>query len=285
MKCLFVAALALVAAPSLAAAQQEAGPPSGPPPEATEGLGDSVTIGAGIVYLPDYEGSDDYRLIPGAAFRAQIGDISIQSRGLKLYADVLPNTTGKIGFTAGPIAGVRFGRGDNVKDPLVAQLPETGTAIEVGGFAGIQIKQLTNPFDTLTARVDVVHDVNGAHGSTIISPAIDFSTPLSIRSFVSLGASMDIVGDGFADTYFDVPVSGPTLAPALPAYDADGGVKSYSLNLVGAYSLSGDIRRGWGLFGLVSRSKLLGDFADSPIVSQAGSSTQWITGGGIGYTF
>ncbi|WP_343344917.1 MipA/OmpV family protein [Sphingomicrobium sp. XHP0239] len=281
--------LAIIAAATFAAAPAAAqdAPSVGPPP-ANDGIpevGDTITIGAGIVYLPDYEGSDDYRFIPAAAFRAEFGDIQIQSRGLRLYADVVPDSDTGLGFTAGPIAGVRFGRGGNIEDPLVDQLPENDTAIELGGFAGLTYKGLTNPYDSLTARVDVTRDVAGAHDSFIVTSAIDFSTPLSLRSFVSLGASMDVVGDGYADAYFDVPDLGPTFAPSLTPFDAEGGVKSYSISLIGAYALGPDIRRGFAVFGLVSRSQLLGDFADSPIVSEAGSAEQWVTGLGIGYSF
>ncbi|WP_265587356.1 MipA/OmpV family protein [Sphingomicrobium arenosum] len=244
----------------------------------------SVTVGVGLLTGPDYEGSDDYRLIPGAAFRADLGDVEILTRGLKLYVDVIPDSDAKVAFTAGPIAGVRFGRSDNVKDEIVALLPETGTAIEIGGFAGVQFKQLTNPYDSLTARIDVLHDVNGAHGSTIISPAVDFSTPLSRSAFASLGASMDIVQDGYMDTYFGVP--GPAADfDLLPEYDPDGGVKSATATLVTGYSLEGDLRRGWALFGLLSYTRLMGDAADSPIVATRGSASQWFGGAGIGYSF
>ena len=285
MRLILSALLASTLAAASAAAQST--PSVGPPP-ADDGIpevGDTITIGAGVAYLPDYEGSDDYRLIPAAAFRAEFGDIQIQSRGLRIYADVVPDTDSGLGFTAGPIAGLRFGRGKDIDDPLVDQLPENDLAVELGGFAGLSYKGLTNPYDSLTARVDVAHDVADGHNSFIITPAVDFSTPLSIRSFVSLGASLDIVGDGYADAYFDVPDLGPTFAPSLTPFDAEGGVKSYAVTLVGAYALGPDIRRGLAVFGLVSRSQLLGDFADSPIVSQAGDSEQWVTAIGLGYSF
>lgn len=247
----------------------------------------SITVGAGILTGPDYQGSDDYRLIPGAAFRADFGDVEMLTRGLKLYVDVVPDSDAKVSFTAGPIAGLRFGRGDDVEDPVVALLPETGTAIELGGFAGVQVRQLTNPYDTLTARVDVTHDVNGAHGSTIISPAVDFSTPLSRSAFASLGASMDFVADDYMDTYFGVfaeDLAAIDIGELFP-YDPDGGLKSATGTFVLGYSLEGDLRKGWALFGLVSYTRLLGDAADSPLVADRGSADQWFGGGGIGYTF
>ncbi|MCM8557978.1 MipA/OmpV family protein [Sphingomicrobium sediminis] len=278
----------LVVLPGLAAAQErpsapEAALPDGPPPAGQRG--DSYTIGAGIIYLPDYQGSDDYRIIPGGAFRADIGDIELQTKGLKLYAELMPDSDEQVSFTAGTIVGVRFGR-DGVEDPVVDQLDNTGTAIEVGGFAGISISGITNPYDNVTARIEVVRDVNGAHDSFVVTPAIDLSTPLSRATFVSLGFSLDIVGDNYADTYFGVTPAEAAEIPELAAYDPDGGgVKSWGATLVVGHSLEGDIRGGWSLFGLAGYSRLLGDFAASPLVAERGSADQFIAGGGIGYSF
>ncbi|MCJ7421267.1 MipA/OmpV family protein [Sphingomicrobium astaxanthinifaciens] len=279
MRTLAFLPLALLAAP--AAAQVAEAPASIPEIDVPDR---SITVGVGLLTGPDYEGSDDYRLIPGAAFRADLGDVELLTRGLKLYVDVIPDSEAKVSLTAGPIAGLRFGRGSGVEDEVVALLPETGTAIELGGFVGVQLKQLTNPYDTLTARIDVLHDVNGAHGSTIITPAVDFSTPLSRRAFASLGASMDLVAGDYMDTYFGVPAPSPDPV-LLPAYDPEGGLKSATATLVTGYSLEGDLRKGWALFGLVSFTRLLGDAADSPLVADRGSASQWFGGGGIGYTF
>ena len=278
----FILAAAAFSVATPAAAQVAEAEPQIPDIELPER---SFTVGVGLLAGPDYEGSDDYRLIPGAAFRADLGDIELQTRGLKLYADVIPDSDARVQFTAGPIAGVRFGRGDDVEDDIVALLPETGTAIEVGGFAGVRITQLTNPFDSLTARLDVLHDVNGAHGSTIFTPAVDFSTPLSLSTFASLGLSMDIVGDDYADTYFGVDPLVAATIPELDAWDPEGGIKSSSATLVLGQSLEGDLRKGWALFGLVSYTRLYGDFADSPIVADRGSASQWFGGAGVGYTF
>src|SRR5437867_12753039 len=68
---------------------------------------DMVTVGAGIAIVPDYEGSDDYRVIPAAAIRGKVHGISFSTRGTYLYVDVVPQS-GKFGFDVGPIIGARF---------------------------------------------------------------------------------------------------------------------------------------------------------------------------------
>ena len=54
------AALLLSATPAFAQNAPTASPPDAGGLADAAG-GDSITIGAGAVYLPDYEGSDDYR--------------------------------------------------------------------------------------------------------------------------------------------------------------------------------------------------------------------------------
>lgn len=246
---------------------------------------DFVTVGLGVGMTADYEGSDNYRIIPAGAIRGKKGGISFATRGLNLYVDVVPDGE-KIGFDAGPIAGVRLNRTGKIKDDVVNLLPDRKAAIEVGGFAGVSFKGLTNPYDSLGVRLDVVHDVADAHRSTIFSPNLDFSTPLSRTTYVSASLGADFVGDKYADYYFSVsPAESLLTAGALPVFDADGGLKSWKIGLLVNQSLSGNLLQGFSLFGLVNYSKLVGDFKDSPIVDLRGSSGQWLAGVGVGYTF
>jgi len=103
--CVALAAACSVGTPALAQSS-----PSGalPSPEQIANK-DTVTVGAGVALIPDYEGSDDYRMIPAGAIRGKINGISFSTRGTYLYVDVVPQS-GKFGFDAGPIAGFR-GRG------------------------------------------------------------------------------------------------------------------------------------------------------------------------------
>lgn len=271
------AATLLLAAPAWA---QEGGNPL---PDPNEG-GDSFTIGAGIGLVPDYEGSDDYRLIPAAAVRGRVGGISFTTRATYLYVDMVPRGAGKLDFDAGPIAGVRLNRTGKVDDRRVDALPDRKAAIEVGGFAGLTYHGLTNPYDSLGFRVDVVTDIGSAHGSTLITPTIDFGTPLSPTLFAGLSLSAEWAGGDYADYYYSI---GPaaSLASGLPQFDADGGFKQWRIGLLLNQSLSGDLRRGWSLFGIGSFSRLGGDFKDSPIVSMRGSASQWVGAAGLAYSF
>src|SRR5688572_977206 len=175
---LFAAALMLSAAtPAFA---QDAPPPLPDPMDRS----DTLTIGAGVAFIPDYEGSDDYEMTPAAAIRGRVGGISFFSRATWLYVDIIPRGEGQMDFDVGPIVGARMNRTSRVKDSFVRDLPELDTAIEVGGFAGVTFHGLTNPYDALSFRLDVLTDVGGAHKSSVISPAVEFGTPLSRTTYV-----------------------------------------------------------------------------------------------------
>ena len=137
---------------------------------------DNWTVALGVGYTPDYVGSDDYRLIPAAAIRGTIGPVAISTRSTYLYADFIPRGEG-IDFDFGPIVGVRLNRTGKIKDDFVDLLPERKRAIEVGGFAGVSLHNLTNPYDTLAFGVDVLHDIAKAHKSTMISPNVELLHP------------------------------------------------------------------------------------------------------------
>ena len=275
---LTAAALLCAASPLLAQASPDAELPD------PNDRSNSFTIAAGVGTTADYEGSDEHRLIPAVAIRGRASGISFWTAGTALYVDVIAKPDSGIDFDLGPIIGVRLNRTGDVKDAAVDKLPELETAIEVGGFGGVSFHGLTNPFDSLSLRVDMVTDVGSAHESTLISPSLSFSSPLSRSTYVIASASAEWAGGGYADYYYSISPAEGAVA-GLPAYDADGGFKHWGLSLMGIQAVTGDLTRGLGVFALGSYKRLQGDFADSPIVDIRGSASQWMGALGLTYTF
>ncbi len=245
---------------------------------------DSFTIGAGAAWIPDYEGSDDYKIVPAAAIRGRVNGISFFTRGTYLYVDVLRRPSSGIDFDFGPIVGARINRTGKVKDDFVDDLPERDTAFEVGGFAGITFHGLTNPYDALSLRLDVVTDVGGAHGSTVITPTIDFGTPISRYTYIGASLSGEWAGNGYADYYYSISPA-DSVDSGLPVYEADGGFKNWRLAILANQSITGDLTHGISIFGTGSYGHLAGDFANSPIVDDRGSRGQWLGAIGLAYSW
>lgn len=274
MRYLFLFAALLASTPALA---QD---PAYPDPNDRS---DTFTVGVGAGWVPDYEGADEYKGIPAAFIRGRISGFSFFTRGTYLYVDVIRGG-GSTDFNFGPIVGWRGNRSGDVKDAAVDKLPELDSAIEVGGFAGVSWKGLTNPYDSLSVRVDVVTDVSGAHKSTVISPTIDFGTPLSRTFYIGASAGLDWAGGGYAEYYYSItPAEG--LVAGLPAFDADGGLKDWRLGLIANQSITGDLTGGLSVFGAAGYTRLVGDFADSPVVDDRGSASQWFGALGLAYTW
>ncbi|MCW3834623.1 MipA/OmpV family protein [Sphingomonas canadensis] len=279
-----IAAL-LAAAPAQAQAQAQEG--DAPPPVDTAALeGDGLTIGLAAGVVPSYEGSDDtaFSIIPG--LRGRVSGINFMLRGNRFWADLVPTSSGPgWDIQLGPVIQANFNRHSSIVDAQVKKLPKRDIALETGAFAGIARQGVvTSDYDKLGVSLAYVHDVLGAHGSYVITPAIDYSTPLSTTAYIGINLSADYVGRGYADYYFSVDAPG-SAASGLPVFSAGKGWKDWTIASYAAVSLTGDLTRGLALVGAGSYRRMLDDSAASPVTSVAGSPNQWTGMLGLAYTF
>lgn len=246
----------------------------------------SLTIGIGAAYLPSYEGSNDYEVEPAAIAVGKVDGFSFSTRGTTLSIDLIRNShKAPVEFEFGPVGHLRLDRSSRIEDPVVRALGTIHRAVELGGYAGIKFNRLLDPYDSLTFRVTAQHDVSGVHRSTIWSSGVDYTTPVSLRTLVFVGAQIDHVGDRYAQIYFGVTPA-QSLRSGLPVYNAHGGWKNYRLTLGAAQVLTGDLRRPrLSAFAGVSYSRELGNFARAPIVAIRGSPNQWLVAAGLAYSF
>ena len=229
----------------------------------------SVTIGAGGLYSPDYEGSDDYefRALPYLAVTYQDWLSFSVPEGLKiafLNAD---------GFKAGVLAGYRFDRdaGDNI---ALAGWGDVDGAIELGAFA--EYRQ-----GPIRVELDVRQDVSGAHEGTVAKLSARYATRIAGAMF-SVGPQLTWASDDYTQTYFGItPAQAASAVLVYAPYQADGGIKDYGLSATVVVPLDDQ----WSVTGLASVNWLTGDAADSPIVAVQGSETQFMAGLFVGYRF
>lgn len=250
---------------------------------------DLLVIGVGGASIPSYVGSNDARLIPVLVVNARVDGHMLFTRGTDLYVDATRmGSPRRVDFAAGPLAGVRLDRTSGIDDARVRALGKRKATMELGGWIGLaKTGVLTSAYDSLSARLSWQRDVSGVYDSYVVHPSLAYASPLSTKTYVSLSVSADYVGRGFGHSYYDIaPEEGARAG--LAAYDRAGakaGFSRWSLGLVGSRALSGDLRSGWMLVGGLSYGRMLGRYARSPIVDDAGSRDQWTGGLGIARSF
>ncbi|QDX27439.1 MipA/OmpV family protein [Sphingomonas suaedae] len=246
-----------------------------------------LTVAVGGAWIPDYEGSDDNRWTPIPAANGTVAGMSFTILGNRASLDVIPEVAGKDwNFQLGPVAVINLNRTnrDAIDDPRVAALGEIDTAVEVGGYIGIAKTGILHDYDTLSASLSYRHDVTKIHKSGIFTPSVNYTTPLSTKALVSVFASAEIVEDRYARTYFGVTPAG-SVASGLPVFRPEGGQKDITVGGFVTHAITGDLTKGLALIVGGTYKKLVGDFADSPLVSIAGSRHQWTGGAGLALTF
>ncbi len=281
-----IPALISALAAALAAATPALAQDEPPAAVAQEGAA-RLTIGAGVAWLPDYEGSNDTRWTPIPAINGTVSGMSFTLLGNRASMDILPNPTGPTwDFQFGPVVVVNLNRtnADAIADPRVRALGEIDTAVEVGGYIGIgKTGLITSDYDKLSISLSYRHDVTRIHKSGVWTPSINYTTPLSTKALVGLFAGAEIVEDRYARTYFGVTPAG-SIASGLPVFTPKGGQKDISVGGVFTHALTGDLTKGLTLVTGFTYRKLVGDFARSPLVSVAGSRHNWTVGAGLALT-
>ena len=246
----------------------------------------SLTIGGGAALMPSYEGSNDYIISPAVAARGQVAGFSFSTRNTQLFVDLIPNPSGpSFDFQLGPVAGINLNRTGRLVDPRIKALGGRKLAVEAGGFVGIgKTGLITSDYDSLNLRVAYVHDVSGIYRSYVITPSIDYTTPLSRKAFVGLSVSANYAGAGYSRAYFDVDAAGSARS-GLPVFSGRKGWKDISFGTVLGHSLTGGLTHGLGIYAMGSYTRMQDSYAASPVVSIAGSRNQWFGALGLGYTF
>jgi outer membrane scaffolding protein for murein synthesis (MipA/OmpV family) len=252
-----------------------------------EGLAPNrVLVAAGAAVVSDYEGSNHYSLTPIAGGSARVHGHAIVWNGNSVGFDLVPeyrNQTFK--FIVAPYVDLNLNRVATPHDPVVALLPKLKLAVEGGGVIGfVRTGILTSKYDSLTVQVSAAHDLGSVHRSFVVTPSIGYVAPLSKAALVSAAASFDVAGAGYARYYFGID-SAESAASGLPLYRPGGGIKSANLGLGGALSLHGDLRKGFAVGMRLNYERLMGGFANSPIVAMQGNPNQFSATLGLAYIF
>ncbi len=260
----------------------------GDPDAGAAGTGDFLIVGAGLASMPDYEGSNERRIMPVPGAIGRVGGIKFFYLGDRISVDLLAEKPGaRWDVQLGPVASVSFNRArtGDIADARVRALGGLGYAVELGGYAGIaRTGVVTSDYDQLSATVSYRRDVAGAHGGGLLMPAINYMTPLSRKALVLVFAQATHADRRYNESTYGIDAA-QSAASGLPVYTARAGWKSVSAGVAGDVSLTGDLTGGLSLIGGVMYARLLGSAAESPVTRIAGTRNQWLAGLGLAYAF
>ena len=250
--------------------------------ERTADDGWGLTVGAGALHSPTYEGDDESRLSILPNIQVSYGDrffASVQEGiGYRVIKDP--------GFEAGPIMRVKFSRdedgdqafainGDDTTDLI--GLGDVDTSIELGGFLASEIGPVTFSAEARQA-------VTGHEGLVA-----DLGVKWSGRAFLfgppviwSVGPRAKLVDDSYNSAYFSVDAA-QSVASGLPVFEAGGGLHSYGIGATAIIPLTTD--NTWSAVVVAGYDRLEGDAADNPLVQLRGSEDQASIGVFLSYRF
>ncbi len=233
-------------------------------------------VGLGVGAVPEYEGAEDYQMIPFMVGRIQQEYRYAEILGTSLRANVLNHEN----FQLGPVLNFRFGRDDSIDNAILSRLSEIDDAFELGVFARYDYSTGWRAGDSLGISTRFLHDVSDAHEGFEASVGIDYNTPITQKLRMGVDLSTSYGSSDYMNTYYSV-TSQNVGASGLSNFDAESGFKDASIGVNGQYAFD----QRWGLYSRVSYTRLLGDASDSPIVDDEGNDNQFLAGAGVSYRF
>jgi outer membrane scaffolding protein for murein synthesis (MipA/OmpV family) len=228
-----------------------------------------VSVGGGIRFKPDYEGSEDYEAVPVPFVNVNFNHgMYIKLLGLNLRANLIPEKT----WSLGPVYNYRAER-DDVDNSAVDDMKKVSDANELGGFGGFTINNWFVSLEFLT-------DVGEAHDGWYSKLKGGYNWIISNSWALSIGASTTYADEDYMQTYFGVTAE-DSARSGLDRYNADSGIKDVGLDL----GLNWMITQNWSAKGIASYTQLVGDADDGSPVVDEGSEGQFFGAALIVYTF
>ncbi len=233
-------------------------------------------VGFGAAMVNEYEGSKDFQTIPFIAGRVMHEHRYIEMIGLGIRANILNDEH----LQFGPVLNFRFGRDDDIDNANIAALAEVDDAFEAGAFMRYDFSPHWMGGDSLGFEGRYLEDISSAHDGFVADIGMNYNAPLTrrLRAGVDIGTSY--ANDDYMQTYYSITPQN-IGSSSFSQFEAESGFKDASIGLNAQYAISPK----WGIFGRGSYSRLLGDAADTPIVSDEGSANQFLFGTGISYRF
>jgi len=233
-------------------------------------------IGLGVGAYPDYFGSSDYNVGVAPFGRLSLGG----ARFVRLMAnEIRVNVLDHPHWQLGPMGLWRFSRED-VENPVVNQVHHIDDALSLGLFGGYVWRDPREMRRMAGVGTWALGDASGTYNGWTAGLNAYAMQPVAKMVTVAGGAAFTYGSGNYMDEYFGVTPA-DSLASGLPVYVPGSGVRDVRGWAAAVLHLSPQ----WHLGAGVLYSRLVGNAADSPLVSQEGSKNQWVYGVGALYAW
>jgi outer membrane protein len=230
----------------------------------------TVMVGVGGDYKPDFEGAKRSMFSPVPIFAIRRAGSAEQFRGPRDSASIALIDFGDL--RAGPAAKFVSSRKASSYSELNG-LGDVKTTVELGGFIEYY------PVDWFRTRGELRQGIGGHHG-VVADLSADVIVPVIQRLTLSAGPRFTWESTNATAPYFGIDAV-QAIASGLPAFNAKGGAHSVGAGAQVSYRINPQ----WEAHAYVEYERLLGDAANSPLVTLRGSPNQTTVGIGASYAF
>ena len=235
-------------------------------PEYVKGDDLRIRLGAGFGFVPDYYGSNDYR------FRATpLIDLRYKNRLRLSFNQLSYSVIVHEGFELGPLLRYKSGRSES-RNAMLAGLGDINATTQVGAFARYRSDRMLLSFE--------VREALGSNQGTQIHAMAGHALFKDGNFVLAAALTGRWLSDAAAQTNFGITQKQSDASlTGLDTFAANGGLSRVGSHMLLRYDVNEDYR----LLGLLTYERLLGNFANSPLVAgNAGSANQFRIG--IGFT-
>lgn len=234
-----------------------------------------LIVGLGLGVNPDYEGSDDYRLVPLWQFRAD--DLYAENTFVQLFAtqfrsNFLPHENWRLGLSA------QFQpERDDVDSDAVDDLDNGSESLLFGVVLGYEVP--VAPVGLAGVELNARQDVLNSNGY-LVTGSLNVRRPLTEQLGIAGSLSTTFASSSYMENYFGIDEDDAERS-GLDEFDADSGFKDAGLRLGLDYRFTA----AWSASLIGQYKRLLDDAEDSPVTDDEGSANQFFTGVLVNFAF
>lgn len=210
-----------------------------------------LTVGAGVISMPEYPGSDEQKTRFLPVVSAKYGRFQIGGETQGIGMNLVEKKDWRVGvFASFDLQEVRKESDDRQR---LHGLGDVDGTTRVGAFASYT-------WGWLTASGRISADAGGNDLGTVATLGLDARWDPTPRLTLTAGPQLTWADDEYTQTVFGISQA-QALRSGLPQYKPGGGVSSIGLRFGARYRIG----ERWGVGATATTAQLQGDAKDSPI--------------------